>query len=315
MVKETSIFAPHQVPGAADMLRSGKLLAFATETVYGLGADARSGDAVAKIYAAKERPCFNPLIIHVSDLAFAERFGVFSDVARQLAKAFWPGPLTLVVPLRSDAGLSSLATAGLDTVAIRVPAHAGALALLTEFGGPVAAPSANPSGRISPTRVAHVLAGLGGKIDGILEGGDCVVGLESTIVLAAGEIALLRAGGLTVEDIEAVLQVPLSLTEEPDTPQSPGQLSSHYAPNAVMRIDASKKQDQEIFVGFGEVEGADLSMSETGSLIEAAANLFAVLHKADAIAKDRSIAVSSVPMEGLGLAINDRLKRAAADRA
>lgn len=314
MTKETRIFAPNQVLEAADVLRSGGLLAFATETVYGLGADARNGDAVAAVYAAKGRPAFNPLIIHVADLETAERFGVFSNVARMLAEAFWPGPLSLVVPVRADAGLSSLVTAGLETVAIRVPAHEGAQALLAEFDGPVAAPSANPSGGISPTRVAHVLAGLGGKIEGVLEGGDCAVGLESTIVMAAGEVALLRAGGVAVEDLEAVLQGPLARPEDPQTPQSPGQLASHYAPNAPVRIDVTEKQGGEVLIGFGAVDGADLTLSEMGSVNEAATNLFAILHAADAMANGRGIAVSPVPMVGLGLAINDRLNRAAAER-
>ncbi len=314
MTKDTRIFAPKQVAEAADVLRSGGLLAFATETVYGLGADARDGDAVASVYAAKGRPAFNPLIIHVADLATAERYGVFSDVARTLADAFWPGPLSLVVPVRGDAGLSSLVTAGLNTVAIRVPAHDGAQALLADFDGPVAAPSANPSGEISPTQVAHVMAGLDGKIDGVLDGGACAVGLESTIVLASDEVALLRAGGVAVEDLEAVLQGPLARPEDPDTPQSPGQLASHYAPKAEVRIDAIEKRDGEILIGFGAVTGADLTLSETGSVTEAATNLFAVLHAADAMAEGRSIAISPVPMMGLGLAINDRLTRAAAER-
>lgn len=314
MAKKTRIFAPTQVSEAADVLRSGGLLAFATETVYGLGADARNGDAVAAVYAAKGRPAFNPLIIHVADLNSAKRYGVFSEVARKLAEAFWPGPLSLVVPVRAEAGLSSLVTAGLDTVAIRVPAHAGAQAVLAAFDGPVAAPSANPSGGISPTRVAHVLAGLDGRIDGVLEGGDCAVGLESTIVMVGEEVALLRAGGVAVEDLEAVLQRPMARPEDLDTPQSPGQLASHYAPNAVVRIDATEKRDGEVLIGFGAVDEADLTLSQMGSVNEAAANLFAVLHTADTLAQGRGIAVSPVPMVGLGLAINDRLKRAAADR-
>ena len=314
MTKDTVMFQPDEVEAAADVLRAGGVLAFATETVYGLGADARNGDAVAAVYAAKGRPAFNPLIIHVADLAVAEQYGVFSDTARLLADAFWPGPLSLVVPVREGAGLSSLVTVGLDTVAIRVPAHEGARALLQAFDGPVAAPSANPSGRISPTRSAHVLAGLDGRIDGILEGGDCAVGLESTIVLAGDEAALLRAGGVAVEDIEAVLRGQIARPEDPDTPQSPGQLASHYAPNAPVRINVTDKRDGEVLIGFGAVEDADFSLSDMGSVNEAAANLFAVLHAADALAGGRGIAVSPVPMVGLGLAINDRLKRAAATR-
>ncbi len=315
MTKDTKMFQANDVQAAADVLRSGGVLAFATETVYGLGADARNGDAVAAVYAAKGRPAFNPLIIHVADLAMAKRFGVFSDTARLLAEAFWPGPLSLVVPLRKDAGLSSLVTAGLDSVAIRVPAHSGAQALLAAFDGPVAAPSANPSGGISPTKSAHVRAGLNGRIDGILEGGDCAVGLESTIVLVDADVALLRAGGVAVEDIEAVLRGAIARPEDPETPQSPGQLASHYAPNAAVRINASEKRAGEIYIGFGAVDDADLSLSEMGSVNEAAANLFSVLHAADAMAKDgQTIAIAPVPMMGLGLAINDRLTRAAADR-
>ncbi|MEJ6707879.1 MAG: L-threonylcarbamoyladenylate synthase [Amylibacter sp.] len=316
MPQKTRHFQPEETALAANVLRVGGLLAFATETVYGLGADARNGAAVAAIYAAKGRPAFNPLIIHVADLESAEKYGVFSDLARQLVKAFWPGPLSLVVPVRKDAGLSSLVTAGLETVAIRVPAHQGAQALLATFDGPVAAPSANPSGGISPTRAAHVIAGLNGRIDGVLEGGDCAVGLESTILLVGSEVALLGAGGVAVEDIEAVLRGPILRPSDPETPQSPGQLASHYAPNAAVRINATTKQDGEILIGFGAVSGADISLSEMGSVSEAAANLFAVLHSADAMAAiGQTIAISPVPMMGLGLAINDRLERAAGDRS
>ncbi len=316
MPQKTRHFQPEETALAVDVLRAGGLLAFATETVYGLGADARNGAAVAAIYAAKGRPAFNPLIIHVADLESGEKYGVFSNLARQLANAFWPGPLSLVVPVRKDAGLSSLVTAGLETVAIRVPAHEGAQALLAAFDGPVAAPSANPSGGISPTRAAHVMAGLNGRIDGVLEGGDCAVGLESTILLVNNEVALLRAGGVAVEDIEAVLRGPILRPSDPETPQSPGQLASHYAPNAAVRINATTKQDGEILIGFGAVSGADISLSEMGSVSEAAANLFAVLHRADAMAaKGQTIAISPVPMMGLGLAINDRLERAAGDRS
>lgn len=314
MTRETRIYQPSEVNEAADLLRRGGLLAFATETVYGLGADARNGEAVAGIYEAKGRPAFNPLIVHVPDVKSAKKIGVFSKSAMQLADAFWPGPMSLVVPVKKDAGLSSLVTAGLTTVAIRVPAHEGAQALLRAFDGPLAAPSANPSGKISPTRSAHVLSGLTGRIDGILEGGNCAVGLESTILFAGEDVALLRAGGVALEDIEAVLRRPIARPEDPKTPQSPGQLASHYAPRAKIRINASEKQDNEVLIGFGAVEGADITLSEMGSVTEAAANLFAVLHKADDMAKGgRTIAVSPVPMVGLGLAINDRLQRAASD--
>ncbi|PLS23290.1 threonylcarbamoyl-AMP synthase [Amylibacter cionae] len=313
---QTERFESHQVEQAAGILRRGGLLAFATETVYGLGADACNGTAVAGVYAAKGRPSFNPLIIHLPDLAAAERFGVFSPLARKLAEAFWPGPLSLVVPVREGAGLSSLVTAGLDTVAIRVPAHEGARALLAAFGGPVAAPSANPSGGISPTRMSHVLDGLEGKIDGVLEGGDCDVGLESTILYVGEEVALLRAGGVTLEDIEAVLGQTVARPEDPDTPKSPGQLASHYAPDAKVRINATEHRADEVLIGFGNGAGADLNLSEAGDLAEAAANLFDMLRQADGLARQngRSIAVAPVPLKGLGLAINDRLTRAAAER-
>ncbi|GGA14776.1 L-threonylcarbamoyladenylate synthase [Neptunicoccus cionae] len=316
MGKQTQRFESHQVKQAADVLRRGGLLAFATETVYGLGADACDGTAVAGVYAAKGRPAFNPLIIHLPDLAAAERFGVFSPLARKLAEAFWPGPLSLVVPVRNGAGLSSLVTAGLDTVAIRVPAHEGARALLAAFGGPVAAPSANPSGGISPTRMCHVLDGLDGKIDGVLDGGDCDVGLESTILYVGEDVALLRAGGVTVEDVEAVLGQAVARPEDPDTPRSPGQLASHYAPDAKVRINASEARADEVLIGFGAVTGAELNLSETGDLAEAAANLFDMLRRADLLARRDAgtIAISPVPLKGLGLAINDRLSRAAADR-
>lgn len=316
MGKRTQIFTADQVDQAADVLRAGGLLAFATETVYGLGADARSGSAVAAVYAAKGRPAFNPLIIHLADLKAAERYGVFSPLARKLAAAFWPGPLSMVLPLREDAGLSSLVTAGLDTVAIRVPAHDGARALLAEFDGPVAAPSANPSGGISPTQVDHVLAGLDGRIDGILSGGACGVGVESTILLVDDTVSLLRAGGVSVEDIEAVLGIALARPEDPSTPKSPGQLASHYAPDAALRMNAEGGRADEVLIGFGPTQGADLNLSPTGDTHEAAANLFDMLRRADKIAgsKGKSIAVAPVPLQGLGLAINDRLSRAAAVR-
>lgn len=316
MDKQTERFESHQIEQAAEILRRGGLLAFATETVYGLGADACNGTAVAGVYGAKGRPAFNPLIIHLPDLAAAERFGVFSPLARKLAEAFWPGPLSLVVPVRGGAGLSSLVTAGLDTVAIRVPAHDGARALLAAFGGPVAAPSANPSGGISPTRMSHVLDGLDGKIDGVLDGGDCDVGLESTILLAGEEVALLRAGGVTVEDVEAVLGQTVARPEDPNTPKSPGQLASHYAPDAKVRINATEPRADEVLIGFGAASGADLNLSEAGDLAEAASNLFDMLRQADELARQNghTIAVAPVPLKGLGLAINDRLTRAAADR-
>jgi L-threonylcarbamoyladenylate synthase len=237
----TETLAPDDagIARAASLLAGGGLVAFPTETVYGLGGDARSDLAVAGIYTAKGRPSFNPLIVHLPDLAAVEALAVIGPKARALALAFWPGPLTLVLPLRDGAGISPLVTSGLDTVAIRVPAHPLAQRLLRAFGGPVAAPSANPSGRISPTRADHVLDGLSGRIAAVLDGGPCAVGLESTIVLADPDPVLLRPGGVPVEALEAVLGAPLATGGDAGKPTSPGQLASHYAPEAVLRLNAT----------------------------------------------------------------------------
>ncbi|MQQ08742.1 threonylcarbamoyl-AMP synthase [Epibacterium sp. SM1979] len=297
---------------AADLLRWGELVAFPTETVYGLGGDARVGEAVAGIYAAKGRPSFNPLIAHVADEAAAKELVQWSEFAQRLADAFWPGPLTLVLPLRAGHGVSSLVTAGLSTLAVRVPAHPTARRLLSLLGGPVAAPSANPSGRISPTTAAHVHAGLGGKIAAVVDDGPCGVGLESTIIgLSGPSPVLLRPGGLAAEEIEAVLGRPLKGRDQADPLTAPGQLLSHYAPNAAVRLEAETVQPGELLLGFGAVDG-DLNLSPTGNLAEAAANLFEYLHRLDA--KGAPIAVASIPDHGLGAAINDRLRRAAAPR-
>ena len=297
--------------GAA-ILRQGRLLAFPTETVYGLGADARNGRAVAAIYAAKGRPSLNPLIVHLADTDAARELCTFNPEANMLAAAFWPGALTLVLPLRPGAGISELVTAGLPTLAVRVPDHALAHALLQTFGGPVAAPSANPSGRISPTTAAHVLTGLGGRIDAVLDGGDCPVGLESTIIGFDPGPVLLRAGGIPVEAIEAVLGQNLGRPTDPAMPNAPGQLASHYAPLGQMRLDVSDPAPGEVLLGFGPVQAA-LNLSQTADLTEAAANLFGHLHRLDAMGAVL-IAVSPIPDTGLGRAINDRLKRAAAPR-
>ncbi len=304
---------------AAAILRAGGLVSFPTETVYGLGADASNGRAVAAIYAAKGRPSFNPLIVHLPDLAAARSFAEFDDLSLKLAQAFWPGPLTLVLPLKAVGDLSDLVTAGLSSVGLRVPAHPLAHALLKEFGGPVAAPSANPSGQISPTTVDHVLDGLSGKIDAVVDGGSCPVGLESTIALSDGvRVAILRDGGVTREQIEACLGQPVMDAEQTDTPQSPGQLASHYAPSAKVRLNAQARHGNELLLGFGpECAEADLNLSPAGDLIEAAANLFGYLRRMDELAQLRgvgTIAISPVPMTGLGAAINDRLRRAAAPR-
>ncbi|MBL9055577.1 MAG: threonylcarbamoyl-AMP synthase [Rhodobacteraceae bacterium] len=298
---------------AADILRAGGLVAFPTETVYGLGGDARSDRAVAGIFAAKDRPRFNPLIAHLPDLAAAEEFALFDDRAHALAAAFWPGPLTLVLPLRPGAGLSPLVTAELPTVAIRVPAHPVAQALLRAFGGPLAAPSANPSGRVSPTRAAHVAEGLSGRIDAILDGGACAVGVESTILGLDGPATLLRPGGLPAEAIEALIG-PLTTGGNAAKPNAPGQLASHYAPAAAIRLNAGDARPGEIRLGFGPGAAA-LNLSPTGDLTEAAANLFHLLREADRLAGPAgTLAIAPIPETGLGRAINDRLRRAAAPR-
>ncbi|MBY6067515.1 threonylcarbamoyl-AMP synthase [Leisingera aquaemixtae] len=297
---------------AAQLLQAGQLVSFPTETVYGLGADARQGKAVAAIYEAKGRPSFNPLIAHVHSAEAARRHVEWNDVAEQLAEAFWPGPLTLVLPLREGHGISPLVTAGLETLGVRVPAHPAAQALLRELDGPVAAPSANPSGKISPTTAAHVKAGLDGRIAAILDDGACGVGLESTIIgLAGPEPVLLRPGGLAAEKIEAVLGRKLAERDVHDPLTAPGQLLSHYAPGAPVRLNADAPGEGELYLGFGPGP-CDLNLSEHGDLAEAASNLFGHLHQLDALGKP--IAVAPVPEHGLGEAINDRLRRAAAPR-
>jgi len=306
---------PPGIARAAALLLAGQTVAFATETVYGLGADATNDRAVAEIFAAKARPVFNPLIVHLPDLAAAEAIAVFTPQARLLAEFFWPGPLTLVLPLRQGAGIAPLVTAGLDTVAIRVPAHPLAQRLLRAFGGPVAAPSANPSGRISPTRADHVIAGLGGRIAAVLDGGACPVGVESTIVGFDPAPCLLRPGGLVAERIAQFLGA--ALLPPPDmlvTPNAPGQLASHYAPAARLRLGITDPSPDEVHIAFGAAPGA-LNLSAAGDLTEAAAALFHLLRRADALAGAQGrISVAPIPAHGLGHAINDRLTRAAAPR-
>ena len=306
---------PAGLTAAARILCAGGLVAFPTETVYGLGADATSDRAVARIFEAKGRPHFNPLIVHVTDLAMAERYAHFDARARALAARFWPGPLTLVLPLRDGAGLSPLVSAGLPSVAIRVPAHPVARGLLAAFGGPVAAPSANPSGRVSPTRAAHVLAGLSGRIEAVVDGGACAVGLESTILGLTGDAPeLLRPGGLAAETLEALLGPLTSSAGSAERPSAPGQLASHYATAAGLRLNAPAPLPGEVMIGFGAARG-DLTLSATGDLVEAAASLFHILRAADDLAgPGGAIAVAPVPEQGLGRAINDRLRRAAAPR-
>ncbi len=309
---------PDSLAEAGAVLRAGGLVAFPTETVYGLGADATCGTAVAKIYAAKARPHFNPLISHVPDLAAAERLGVFGRDARALAVAFWPGPLTLVVPAAPGCPVSDLARAGLDSIALRVPAHPVAQALLRAAGVPVAAPSANRSGRVSPTHVLHVMGDLDGRIDMALDGGPTQVGVESTIVACLGDIVrILRPGGVAREEIERVLGRTVEAAQAEAAISAPGMLASHYAPNARLRLDATSVEKDEAVLDFGgrfaDVQAASFDLSPSGDLAEAASNLFAFLRALDATGA-HVIAVAPIPHEGLGEAIRDRLQRAAAPR-
>jgi L-threonylcarbamoyladenylate synthase len=288
---------------AARLILDGQPVAVPTETVYGLAADATSGEAIARIYQAKGRPSFNPLIVHVSDFEDALKLGEFAHEAMALAKRHWPGPLTLVVPMNSGAPIASLVTAGLPSIGLRVPAHPVMQALLRAAGRPLAAPSANASGSISPTRAEHVFDSLGGRIPLILDAGPTERGLESTIVAATGgSLRLLRPGPIAVD----------AATATEGRIEAPGQLASHYAPSKPLRIDAAEAAGDEYMIGFGATPG-DTNLSERGDLTEAAARLFDLLHQADASAKPR-IAVAPVPRAGLGLAINDRLTRAAAAR-
>ncbi|MHA3978024.1 L-threonylcarbamoyladenylate synthase [Halovulum sp. GXIMD14794] len=304
---------------AAAMLRDGRLVAFPTETVYGLGADATDDRAVAGIFDAKGRPRFNPLIVHVPDRAAAEALAEFDHDAEILADAFWPGPLTLVLPRRPGGPLADLVTAGLPSVAIRVPAHKTAQALLRSFGGPLAAPSANASGKISPTTADHVLETLGGRVAGVVDDGQTGVGLESTIVgLTDGVPRLLRPGGLPAEAIETALRRPVSGPAEAEGITAPGQMSSHYAPGVQLLLNTDVADAGALWLAFGPLEGRrGLSLSESGDLVEAAANLFAHLHSLDAMAREAGmdrVLVDPIPDTGLGRAINDRLRRAAAPR-
>lgn len=296
------------VSQAAALIAAGACVAIPTETVYGLAADATDAAAVAGIYAAKGRPSFNPLIVHVPDLSAAERIAVFDDAARALAQAFWPGPLTLVLPLRDGAGVAGLVTAGLTTVAVRVPAHRAMQAVLAAAGRPLAAPSANASGSISPTRASHVASSLRGRIPLILDDGATSGGIESTILAVSEGMRLLRPGPITAEAIRGVTGR-LPGGETPGTIEAPGQLASHYAPVKPLRLNASDRRTGEWLIGFGAVVGDD-SLSASGSLTEAAARLFDALHRADASGAE-SIAVASVPDAEIGVAINDRLRRAA----
>jgi L-threonylcarbamoyladenylate synthase len=320
MVQTTRIMPldDEAIAEATLLLLAGEPVAVPTETVYGLAADATNADAVARIYAAKGRPSFNPLIVHVPNLEAAERIGSFDRQARELALHYWPGPLTLVVPLRENGGaqlvrgtgeqrhgIASIVTAGLPTIALRVPAHAAMQALLKSCDRPLAAPSANASGQISPTRASHVLASLGGRIPLVIDGGATQRGIESTIVAATdGSLRLLRRGPI---DIAGAKQLTSKAIE------APGQLASHYAPNKPVRLDATEAEAGEFLIGFGLVKGA-VTLSKRGDPVEAAAHLFDLLHQADAAPYER-IAIAPIPGDGIAAAIRDRLKRAAAPRS
>ncbi len=287
---------------AAQLVAAGQPVAMPTETVYGLAADATNAAAVARIYAAKGRPSFNPLIVHIADLAAAQAIGQFDEAALALARAHWPGPLTLVVPLRDNTGIAALVTAGLSTIALRVPAHPAMQALLKATDKPLAAPSANASGKISATRAEHVAASLGERVALIIDGGPCERGLESTIVAATGgPLRLLRRGPIDVDAVEETRGI-----------EAPGQLESHYAPSKPLRLGATSAGPDEYMIGFGPVIG-DASLSPTGDPVEAAARLFDLLHRADAAPQPR-IAVATIEGEGLAAAIRDRLRRAAVPR-
>jgi L-threonylcarbamoyladenylate synthase len=310
---------------AVRLLAAGSLVAIPTETVYGVGADATNGKAVARIYEAKGRPAFNPLIAHVVDLGAARALGRFSADAARLAEAFWPGPLTLVVPKTAGCPVSDLATAGLDSIAVRVPSHVVARAILKAFGKPVVAPSANRSGHVSPTTAAHVLSDLGGRIELIVDGGSTPVGVESTVIACIDEPVMLRPGGIAREAIERALAKPLArpnseITRADEAPLAPGMLASHYAPRTPLRLDAVTVEAGEALLAFGptladrhEQAVRVLNLSQRGDLIEAAANLFSHLRALDSSGA-KTIAAMPISHDGLGEAINDRLARAAAPR-
>jgi len=309
-----SATTPEAIARAAALLRAGRLVAFPTETVYGLGGDATNERAVAAIFAAKGRPRFNPLIVHVPGLAEAEALAVFDERARRAARRFWPGPLSLVLRRRDDSGVALLACAGLDTIAIRAPAHGVAQALLRATGRPIAAPSANRSGRVSPTEAEHVAAELGDRVVLILDGGRTRVGLESTVLdLSGASPALLRPGGVGIEELSALFGRIAAPGAAP--PRSPGMLASHYAPSLPLRLEAVAARPGEALLAFGPDAPPGFAeiawLSRSGDLAEAAANFFAMLRRLDR-PSFTGIAVMSIPERGLGRAINDRLRRAAA---
>lgn len=310
----SNIFTPtvENIQKAAEVIKNGGLVAMPTETVYGLGANAYDANAVAKIFRAKNRPTFNPLISHIADVEFIKEYAHSDERVMELAKQFWPGALTMVLRRNDKNASLDLACAGLPNVSVRMPNHQIALDLIKKAGVPIVAPSANLSTTISPTTALHVFESLGDKVDMILDGGACKVGVESTIIdLSTNEIVLLRAGGIAIEDIETFLGQKIVLSNgNPDKPSSPGQMLKHYAPNKILRINATNIKNDEFFIGFGNVK-ANLNLSESANLLEAASNLFAYLRLADKNLQYQKIAISPIPNNGLGLAINDRLKRAA----
>lgn len=311
----TNIYAPSEqnILQAAKIIQNGGLVAFPTETVYGLGANVYDAKAVASIYAAKGRPAFNPLISHIAEIDFLPTYAQADSRAMALVKHFWPGPLTLVLNRTDENPALDLACAGLRTVTVRMPNHPVALSLIKKSGVPIVAPSANKSQTISPTTANHVFESLGDKVNMILDGGACKVGVESTIIDITGKnVVLLRAGGLAVEDLEEFLGEKILISNgNPDLPTSPGQMLKHYAPAHDFRINATSRNQDEFFIGFGNVKDCDLNLSPKADLVEAAANLFAYMRMADRNNKYAKIAMSPIPNTGLGLAINDRIKRAA----
>ncbi len=308
-ITDITPFDANAIARAVELVAQGQPVAVPTETVYGLAADARNAQGVARIYAAKGRPDFNPLIVHVADLAAAERLGVFGAVERALAAEFWPGPLTLVVPRSADCPVASIATAGLDTIALRVPGHRAMQALLAETGAPLAAPSANASGGVSPTKAEHVLATLEGRIALVIDDGPCTAGVESTIArVKDGAVEVLRPGPVTADMLTAASGLAVTGVKGSEI-VAPGMLASHYAPGKPVRLGAEDFAVDEFGIGFGSVAG-DYQLSARGNLTEAAAHLFDALHAGAASAKMK-IAVAAIPRDGLGAAINDRLMRAA----
>jgi len=311
---QTKIFntSRHNLSKASELIKSGGTLAFPTETVYGLGADATNKLAVAKIFQAKGRPSFNPLIIHCFSIEQIQTFAMWSSEAQTVADKFWPGPLTMVLPLLPNNQISSLALAGLQTVAVRMPDHSVAQSILQLANTPIAAPSANPSGAVSATKAEHVISRLNGKIEGIISGYSSKIGLESTIISFLPEPSILRFGAIDETDISELLGLDLKKKRKDEKISAPGQLSSHYAPKGSIRLNSKVFKKNEVSLGFGEIL-CDLNLSQEANLAEAAANLFDYLHRLDEMGAEK-IAVSPIPEEGIGIAINDRLRRAAAPK-